>query len=142
MNTATPNKSPYVLDTQIGYRLRIANQRHLEVFALELPELTPTQFAVLARLKEIGEASQNHLGRLVRLDGATIKGVVSRLADKGFVHINPSQTDRRRLLISLTDTGADFTNVAIERAHSISNRTTENLTKVEETMLIELLNKL
>jgi len=120
----------------------LANQKHLEIFARELPEVTPTQFGVLARLGEVGEASQNHLGRLVGLDGATIKGVVSRLATKGFVSVSPSQKDRRRLLISLSAEGRDFLSDAVNRAQRISTLTTANLSNSERETLNKLLEKL
>ncbi len=132
----------YQLDAQIGYRLRLANQKHLEVFARLLPEVTPTQFAVLARLAEIGEVSQNQLGRLIHMDAATTKGVVSRLAKKGFVASKASLTDRRRLLISLTESGRSFTRDALGKARQISRETVTNLTDGEAALLNELLNKL
>ena len=44
----------YHLDDQIGYILRRVTQRHLSIFAAAIPEVTTTQFAVLARLAEIG----------------------------------------------------------------------------------------
>jgi hypothetical protein len=69
----------YHLDDQIGYILRRVTQRHLAIFAALIPEVTTTQFAVLARLAEIGPQSQNHLGRATAMDAATIKGVVDRL---------------------------------------------------------------
>ena len=43
----------YVLDEQIGYVLRMANQRHAGIFqSLIRKDLTPTQFSVLIRLSE------------------------------------------------------------------------------------------
>ena len=45
----------YQLDDQVGYKLRLANQRHLEIFSRHLPEVTPTQFSILVRLCEVGE---------------------------------------------------------------------------------------
>ena len=39
----------------------------------------------LAKLLEVGPCSQNHLGRLIYLDAATIKGVVDRLSARGFL---------------------------------------------------------
>jgi len=42
-------------------------------------ELTPTQFAALARLRELGDTTQNQLGRLTAMDPATIQGVIQRL---------------------------------------------------------------
>ncbi len=92
----------YRLDDQIGYILRRVTQRHLALFAAAIPEVTTTQFAVLARLAEIGPVSQNHLGRETAMDAATIKGVVDRLAKLGLVATTADPADRRRLTVSLT----------------------------------------
>ena len=70
----------YVLDNQAGFLMRVAMQRHTSIFTSRMVEgLTQTQFAALAKLYEVGPCSQNHLGRLIYLDAATIKGVVDRL---------------------------------------------------------------
>ncbi|MCU9847029.1 MarR family transcriptional regulator [Defluviimonas sp. WL0024] len=132
----------YRLDDQIGFKLRVANQRHLEIFATEMPELTPRQFAVMAKLDEEGTLSQNHLGRLVAMDAATTKGVVDRLVRKGLIAAVPSPTDRRRVEISLTAEGADQIREAIVVAARISERTARNLTPRELARLMTLLDKL
>lgn len=105
---AEPGMPIYRLDDQIGFKLRLAQQKHLEIFTRRLPEVTPQQFAVLARLEERGPLSQNHLGRLVGMDAATVKGVVDRLRNRGYVSATPSTTDRRRLEIALTEEGRSF----------------------------------
>lgn len=132
----------YRLDEQIGYRLRLANQRHLEIFTRRLPEVTPTQFSALARLLERGTLSQNHLGRLVGMDAATTKGVIDRLRTRGFVSTTPSETDRRRLDIALTPEGRDFVLAALPVAAEISRETTSNLSAREAERLLALLDKL
>jgi MarR family transcriptional regulator, lower aerobic nicotinate degradation pathway regulator len=132
----------YALDNQVGYKLRIANQKHLEIFAREIPEVTPTQFAVLARLLEVGQVSQNHLGRLIGTDAATTKGVISRLAKNDYVDVLRSDADKRRLLISLTEKGVSATKQMIERAANVSALTTANLTTKQARKLNELLAKL
>ena len=76
----------YVLDDQAGFLMRVAMQHHTSIFTSRMIEgLTQTQFAALAKLYEVGPCSQNHLGRLIYLDAATIKGVVDRLHLRGFV---------------------------------------------------------
>lgn len=140
MNTRT--SSSYRLEDQIGYKLRLANQKHLELFARMMPEVTPTQFAVLARLRETGAVSQNLLGRLVGMDAATTKGVVDRLRAKGFVRATRSETDMRRLDISLTEAGTAFADEAVDVALDISRATAQNLTPRELERLLELLDKL
>ena len=134
--------SDYRLEDQIGFKLRLANQKHLEVFSRLMPDVTPTQFAVLAKLNETGSISQNHLGRLVGMDAATTKGVVDRLKKKGFVLSAQSQKDLRRLDISLTPEGQAFTIKTIENALHISARTAANLSARELDRLLDLLDKL
>jgi len=56
-----PDQNKYQLEDQIGFKLRLANQKHLEVFSQLMPEITPTQFAVLAKLGKTDSLSQNHL---------------------------------------------------------------------------------
>lgn len=133
---------PYRLEDQIGFKLRVANQRHLEIFAAEMPDLTPPQFAVLAKLGAEGTLSQNHLGRLVAMDAATTKGVVDRLLRKGFIETVPSPTDRRRVEISLTETGRGFLARVLPVAARISERTVRNLTARERDRLLALLDRL
>ena len=132
----------YNLDQQIGYQLRLANQRHLEVFGSTLPDITPTQFSVLVRLHERGELSQNHLGREVAMDTATVKGVVSRLKAKQWVDIRQSHTDRRKLIVSLTEDGREYVEQAVKLATSVTAKTTANLNAQEAQRLFQLLNKI
>ena len=91
---------------QIGYVLRRVTQRHLAIFAAAIPEVTTTEFAVLARLVETGLVSQNQLGRAAAMDAATIKGVVDRLAKLDLVTTSADPVDRRRLTVALTPEGA------------------------------------
>jgi DNA-binding MarR family transcriptional regulator len=132
----------YRLEDQIGFKLRLANQKHLELFARMMPDVTPTQFAVLARLRETGPLSQNHLGRLVGMDAATTKGVVDRLKAKGYVARSPSKTDVRRRDISLTETGQMFIEGAFGTAQDITEATLSNLTPRERERLLALLDKM
>lgn len=132
----------YRLEEQIGFKLRLANQKHLEVFARLMPDVTPTQFAVMAKLRDEGTISQNHLGRLVGMDAATTKGVVDRLRKKGLLQSKPSQTDMRRLEISLTEEGRAFADEAVVTARDISKQTVGGLTQREVERLLDLLDKL
>jgi len=132
----------YQLDDQVGYKLRLASQRHLEIFSRQLPDITPTQFSVLVRLREVGEVSQNQLGRLVAMDAATTKGVIARLMDRGLLRARQDTDDMRRLQISLTDVGQVAVEAAIITAKDITKETTERLTSREVARLLTLLDKL
>jgi len=133
---------PYVLDDQIGYVLRRVTQRHLALFSELIPEVTTTQYAVLARLAELGPQSQNHLGRATAMDAATIKGVVDRLARQGLATTTANPTDRRRLTVALAPAGhALFTRLA-ETALMVSDRTLGPLKPKERKRLLALLARL
>ncbi|MEL6640720.1 MAG: MarR family transcriptional regulator [Pseudomonadota bacterium] len=137
-------KSPdtYQLTGQVGYNLRRANQRHVAIFTKHVQGLTPTQFAVLARLKESGALSQNKLGRLTAMDSATIKGVVGRLRDKGLVESFADQSDQRLRLITLTPQGSDAFETAVGQALQAREETVAGLTDDEIAIFEKLLEKL
>lgn len=135
-----PNR--YRLDEQIGYVLRRVTQRHLSIFSEAIPEVTTTQFAVLARLSETGPLSQNHLGRATAMDAATVKGVVDRLAKLGLVTTAADPEDRRRLTVALTDAGAAQFRERTETALAVSGLTLAPLSEAERGTLLSLLTRL
>lgn len=132
----------YQLDQQIGYKLRLAQQRHVELFHQHLPDVTPTQFSVMARLREEKELSQNQLGRSVCMDAATIKGVVDRLIERGWLVSNRCEKDRRRHNISLSERGQIVIADAVKAGASITKQTLKPLNKTEQEQLLNLLDRL
>jgi DNA-binding MarR family transcriptional regulator len=136
------DSSGYCLDDQIGYVLRRVTQRHLVIFSERIPEVTTTQFAVLARLAELGPQSQNHLGRVTAMDGATIKGVVDRLVRQGLVETSRDPQDRRRLTIGLSPAGRALFAVRVGDAEQVSAATLAPLTAAERAQLLALLSRL
>lgn len=133
----------YLLDDQIGYILRLANQRHAAIFqAHNAIGLTATQFAVVVRLSEVGECSQNRLGRRTAMDVATVKGVVDRLHRKGFVMMRPDENDKRRTIISLSDMAIKALTELRAAGREVSNETLKPLRASEQRSLLRLLRKL
>jgi DNA-binding MarR family transcriptional regulator len=140
---AAASAEQYLLDDQIGFLLRVAMQRHTAIFMSRMIEgLTQTQFAALAKLYEAGPCSQNHLGRLIYLDAATIKGVVDRLSTRGFVTALSDPNDRRRRAVVLTPRGKSVTEAAIRVAVEITAETLVPLTADEQRTVTRLLRKL
>ena len=136
-------EAPYVLDDQIGFLLRVAMQNHTAIFTSQMIEgLTQTQFASLAKLYEVGPCSQNHLGRLIYLDAATIKGVVDRLSARGFVTAASDPNDKRRRAVTLTEEGRRVTEAAIRVATRITADTLVPLSEEERRTVARLLKKL
>ncbi len=132
----------YALSEQIGYLLRLANQRHLDIFQRHMLDLTPTQFSLLVKLQELGGASQNELGRHIGIDAATTNGVVDRLVKKRFVQSKADPADKRRLKITLTAAGLSKLTSAIPLAQTITQKTLEGLNVRETERLLQLLKKI
>jgi DNA-binding MarR family transcriptional regulator len=133
----------YRLEEQVGFLLRRASQRHVAIFAEHLgDEVTPTRWAVLAKLYEAGPSSQNRLGRLTAMDAATIKGVVDRLIERGLIETQPDPTDARRRVIQLSEAGRVLVERSLEQAHAITRETLDPLEPSERAALIGLLRKL
>jgi DNA-binding MarR family transcriptional regulator len=132
----------YHLEDQVGFVLRKASQRHIAVFARHISELTPPQFATLAKLAEVGDTSQNQLGALVAMDAATIKGVVDRLKARGFVTLAKHEDDKRRLVVSLTPEGRAAVKRLLPLAAAITAETIAPLSAREIETLMRLLAKI
>ena len=140
---AKPSRPIYVLDEQIGFILRQVWQRHTTIFARDIGiNLTPTQWAAVAKLAETGPCSQNQLGRLTAMDVATIKGVIDRLSARGLTETSSDPEDGRRLLVSLTRAGQQLAEKAAPNALAISKETLAPLDTKEREMLLALLNRL
>jgi len=142
LSKAMTTPPAYILDDQIGYLLRRVTQRHLSLFSEAIPQVTTTQFAVLARLAELGPQSQNHLGRATAMDAATIKGVVDRLTRQGLVTTGADPTDRRRLTVTLSADGHALFARCTATALQVSDQTLSPLTQTERARLLALLSRL
>jgi DNA-binding MarR family transcriptional regulator len=135
--------SAYVLDEQIGFLLRQVTQRHTTIFMQLMGDgLTPMQWAVLAKLLEIGRTSQTALGRAVAMDAATVKGTVDRLVARGLVLRLQDAEDRRKLLVDLTAEGREAVLRNLDAAAAITRETLAPLTEDEARRLFLLLAKM
>ena len=132
----------YRLQDQVGFILRKAHQRHVGIFASRIADLTPPQFAALAKLADVGETSQNQLGVLIAMDAATIKGVIDRLNARGLVELSRHAGDKRRLMVSLTSEGRAAVAQLVPLARQITEETLAPLNARETATLLKLLAKL
>jgi len=136
-------EADYVLDDQVGFLLRQAQQRHTNIFAaLMIEELTPTQWAVLAKLHECGPCSQNLLGRQTAMDAATIKGVIDRLTKRGVTATTADPADGRRLLVASTPEGEAIYARGKPMAERITAATLEPLSAAERVSFVAVLRRL
>ena len=129
---------------QAGHLLRRAHQRHSAIFQATIgdDQLTPLQFAALMKLSDVGETSQNLLGRLTAMDAATMQGVIKRLSTRGLIERRPDDVDRRRLMLSLSREGKKLVRELSQRGSAITDQTLEPLSAAERDTFLKLLKRL
>lgn len=134
----------YVLDEQVGFLMRRAQQRHIAIFQRIMGEdgPTPTQFAAMSKLAGGEEISQNLLGRMTAMDPATIKGVIARLEERGLVERLPDPDDQRRVRVRLSGKGFAQMPALVEKARAITAATLAPLSREEAERLLALLARL
>ena len=100
----TGTATTFTLDAQVGYLIRRAHQRACSIFADAMTrfDLTPTQFAALARIDEMGPMSQSQLERQTALEPGELLNVVGRLHRRGLIRPRPSPLDHRLIQLELT----------------------------------------
>ena len=136
---------PYVVEDQVGHLLRRAHQRATAIFLAELGErfeITPTQYAALVKLHDLGEQSQNQLGRLTAMDPATIQGVIKRLEERSLIERSGDPGDKRRTTLRLSASGAKLVAAMVPSGLRISAVTLEPLDAEERTVFLALLRRL
>jgi DNA-binding MarR family transcriptional regulator len=134
----------FALEFHVGFLLRKAHQRHVAIFTEAAAEqgLTPTQFAVLHKAVQLGRTTQNHLGRLVAMDPATVQGVVRRLTLRGLLVGAPDPMDRRTVVLSPTEAGVKLIAATVACAQRAHDNALAPLTPDERGVFLTLLRKM
>src|SRR6476660_8205052 len=80
-------------------RRRLANERHPD------NELSLNQMAVLGALSRAGELTVGELAARERVQPPSMTRTVGCLADGGYVERRASESDRRQVIVAITDKG-------------------------------------
>lgn len=109
--------------------------------AQQMPLSARSDFAVLAALEEFGPLSQAEIGRRLGLDRNDVNGIVTRLDGRDRVDRRPDPTDRRRNVVTLTDTGHSYLTDLQRLADSVQADLLAGLDTPEREQLDVLLAK-
>lgn len=134
----------FLVEDHVGFLLRRAHQRHVALFLEQAGPhgLTPTQFAALFKVVELGRVTQNLLGRLTAMDPATIQGVVRRLTLRGLLQRADDPMDRRTAVLTPTEAGIALIDRSVACAQRSHDAALAPLNVAERTQLLALLRKL
>ncbi len=139
-----PSLEGYRIDDQIGHQLRRAYQAASAHLAARIKpfDLTPQQFATLAKLWERGPLPQSQLGREVDTPRANIHIMIDRLRKRGLVTTARDKADRRVVHVALTSQGHALIENLIPLDMAATTDASATLTPSEARTLAKLLAKL
>ena len=103
------------LDNQLCFPLYACSKGIVKAYKPFLDEinLTYTQYITMMVVWETEEVSSKELGGRLYLDSGTLTPVLKSLESKGLVKRQRSQTDERNLIITLTDSGRELKDRAV-----------------------------
>jgi len=128
----------------LGYLLALAEVPARRVFqqAVGGPlELRPVEFALLALLRDNGQASPRQIGPALQLPAPHVTTLVDRLVARGLVRRQRDPDDGRAVQVRLTPRGLALAARALEAAKDMEVELLNALTPAERTRLRALLLK-
>lgn len=109
--------------------------------AEHMPSESRADYAVLASLVEQGALSQADLGRILGLDRNNVNGIVTRLEAADQIERRTDPSDRRRNIVTVTESGRAHFAMLQEHADAVQNELLTGLSAAERQQLIDLLDR-
>ncbi len=88
-----------------------------------------------------GPVSQQDIADEITRDKSSVLRTIASLESAGFLQVQPDATDKRKKLVSITDTGEDLAKKIAGEADAIDDQMFTNLSVAEKLILTELLEK-
>ena len=101
--------------------------------------LTPIQYLILEALWDEEGVSAGDIGKKLVLDGATLSGVLDRMAEKEWIFKETDLEDKRALRIFLTDKAKELKPALREKREEANEEILAALTLEEKVLLKRLL---
>lgn len=105
-------------------------------------DLTVSQFGVLEAVHHLGPLNQKTLGEKLLKSGGNITLVIDNLEKCGFVERQRDPSDRRAMLIHLTEKGGDFITAFFPKHLAYIREEFKPLTRTEKKELANICKKL
>lgn len=150
-NADSVGKVAYTLDLQtfLPYRMyRLAAQmsqagHKLSTLLMQTGvAIGEREWRIISVLGSYGGLTNSHVADALRTDAATVTRGVKVLKQLGFVATKNSKKDRRKVLIYLTQTGADFHDQITPKRLETGEQIEACFSSEEKEQLHHLLNKL
>jgi DNA-binding MarR family transcriptional regulator len=104
--------------------------------------LTGPQLMILREVAAGGDQSVGDVARAVSLSQATVTGICERLEKRALITRMRAETDRRRVLVTITETGSDFLRQAPPPMQESFIEQFDRLKDWEQMMILSSLQRL
>jgi len=128
----------------IVFLLAKAYQRAHSAFKVKLAPfgITPVQHLILAALREEEFLPPAEISDRVAMDGATLSGVLDRMAEAGLIKKEGNPEDRRSIRVSLSPKAKKMWEELAEQRESINEELTAKFSLEEKLLLKRMLKDL
>lgn len=128
----------------VGYLARYAHRALVKALADELEPhgILTTQWSVLRILWDIEGLTQVELAERMRVEKASLTGVLDAMERRGLIIRERNTDDRRKINITLTAQGRRLKPQLLPHAAKINRKATRGMTEAETLELRRLLAKL
>ncbi len=140
---ATPDLRLGPLDNFIGFHLRLAQDASFRGFARHTGQknMQPGRFAALVVLHNNPGITLGALGKAIARDKSTVTPLIQDLKRRGLIDRKPSETDRRRVHLTLTKAGETLLKDLMRHAKA-HDRMLDELVGGKKDEFITLLRKI
>lgn len=130
-------------DVTLAFRLRQADNALVakKAAAVRALDLTESQCKVLNLLSDGVPKSATHLAREALVTSQTMTGIVKNLEAKDLVQRHPSPDHARVMLVSLTPSGEDRADKAVDLAQHVENALRDAMPEKDYRLLLRLLQR-
>jgi len=101
--------------------------------------LTPIQYLILEALWHEEGVSAGDIGKKLVFDGATLSGVLDRMAERGWIHKETDHDDKRALSIYLSEKAKELKPTLREKREETNEEILSTLSLEEKVLLKRLL---
>ncbi len=128
----------------VCFKLNKAMRKVSRSYEAHLTDLgiTPVQFYVLSSLFETDEIKFKVLAQNLGMDGATLTGILDRLARLDFIERRDDPEDRRSLLVFLTEHAKKHREIVIGLVDTLDNELKNEFDETEFATFIKILEKI
>lgn len=124
----------------IGFNLRLAQDASFQTYAQHVgkPHLRPGRFAAMMLIHQNPGLTQMELSRAIARDKSSVTPLVQTLQREGLITRTPSETDRRRVTLRLTEAGEEVLESLLANAEE-HDRKLDAIVGDRKAELLELL---